>query len=321
MPNLITMSRLGNLGRWGNQVFEYSFLRTYARRHNAEYQTNRWVGQLLMGHNDPPITEQLPKLTERRDPHVVHDSQGNVIHTHPQLGLSYPPKGAEAIGHDMEGYCQFHTDYYVPDREFIRDLFVPTESIVQRMAPAVNKLRRLEGTVIGLHMRRGDTGRFVFYVTPNEWYLHWLEQHWHEYKNPILFVASEEPDDYKAFAKYKPITSLDLLSLSKLPYTVYNYLRCDRERPTPISMDWFPDWYLLTQCDVLVFGNSTFSFTAAMMNRGLQQAWRSRLSTQEFERIDVWNEWPMVREDVREYPDVPDTRHSRSPTQWMRHSR
>jgi hypothetical protein len=107
--------------------------------------------------------------------------------------------------------------------------------------------------------------------------------------------------------------SSDLLELSGDPYEIYNYLPCDLREPTPIAMDWFPDWYLLNQCDVLVFGNSTFSYTAAMLNPGLQSAWRSMLSTQQFDEIDPWNDWPIVREDLRNYPGVADTWYDRNP--------
>jgi hypothetical protein len=305
--DLITMSRLGSLGRWGNQVFEYAFLRTYAKRYGLEYQCRPWIGQRLMGYTDPPITMQLPKMDERREPHEIKEPSGRVVGTHPHLGLSYPPEGDEARGHDFEGYCQFHTDYYLPDRDFIQSLFVPTEEIHRRMQPATQELRKLGSTRIGVHLRRGDTGRFVYYLTPNEWYLQWLEEHWGRFTDPVLFVASEEPDDYKAFAKYKPITSRMLMRLDPDPYAIYNYLREERQHPTPLNMDWFPDWYLLCHCDVLVFGNSTFSFTAGWVNPHLQEAWRSRLSTQRFEKIDLWSEWPLLREDLRQYAGIPGT--------------
>ncbi len=311
MSNLITMRELGLAGRWGNQVFQYAFLRTYARRHGLAYQTGQWIGQALMGHADPPIVEELPAFVERRDARFLCDSQDAIIETLPHMGPSYPPEGDEVRGHDMRGYCQFHTSYYAPDKEFIRGLFVPTESIRRRMEPAADRLRGRGKRTIGLHLRRGDTGRFIYYLTPNQWYLRWLEEHWQD--GDTLFVASEEPGDRAAFAKYNPVMSSDLLELSDDPYDFYNYLSYDLRNPTPIAMDWFPDWYLLNQCDVLVFGNSTFSYTAAMFNPNLQSAWRSMLSTQRFAAIDPWNDWPLVREDIRNYPGVADTWYDRNP--------
>lgn len=307
MPNLITMRCLGRQGRWGNQIFEYAFLRSYAHRYGLYYQCDRWVGQRLLGCSDPPIREQLPIYRETIESKLPAHLE--------QLNLTFPPSGDEVRGHDFRGYAQFHTSYYNQDQRFIRDLFTLSPVVAERIQPPVADLRSRGRVVIGLHMRRGDTGRLIFYLTPNQWYLEWLEKHWEGYDDPILFIASETPEDKEAFAEYHPVTSADLLSLSDDPYRVYNYLKPDLTDPTPTSMDWFPDWYLLTQCDVLVFGNSTFSFTAAMMNQNLQNgsAWRSRLSTQTFEVIDPWNEWPMVREDIRDYPGVADTWYDQNP--------
>ncbi len=306
-PDLITMSCLGQKGRWGNQVFEYAFLRTYAHRYHLSYQCNEWVGHRLLGHSDIPICEHLP---------VYKETIESTLPAHlEQLNLTFPPTGDEVRGHDFNGYAQFHTSYYAQDREFIRDLFTLNTNVAERVQPTVADLKSRGKTIIGLHMRRGDTGRLIFYLTPNRWYLEWLEQHWGDYDDPVLFISSETPEDREAFAEYDPIMSSDLLSLSDTPYQVYNYLKPDLADPTPISMDWFPDWYLLTQCDVLVFGNSTFSFTAAMMNRNLENGsvWRSRLSTQTFESIDPWNTWPMVREDIRDYPGVAGTWYDQNP--------
>lgn len=303
MSNLITMSCLGRQGRWGNQVFEYTFLRSYARRYDLYHQCNEWVGQRLLGCLNPPIREQLPVYRETIE-------SKSPIHL---LNFTFPPSGDEVRGHDFVGYAQFHTSYYSQDRQFIRDLFVLSPEVAERVQPSVADLKSRGKTVIGLHMRRGDTGRLIFYLTPNQWYLRWLEQHWDDYDDPVLFIASEVPEDKEAFAEYNPVTSSDLLSLSDKPYRVYNYLKPDLADPTTTSMDWFPDWYLLTQCDVLVFGNSTFSFSAAMMNHNLQSAWRSRLSTQSFELIDPWNSWSMLREDIRDYPGVADTWYDENP--------
>jgi len=305
MNNLITMSCLGKMGRWGNQVFQYIFLRAYAKRYGLEYQCPRWIGQQLFGHNDPLLSETLPTYHERRQQS-----------RHPGgLNECYPPEGDEVRGHDFLGYAQPNTQYYAPDKEFIQGLF-QLDPAHELCGEPLAKLRRRGRTIIGLHMRRGDTGRFIFYLTPNEWYLRWLDENWARFDNPVLFIASEDPDDAKDFAQYGPVTSANLLSLDTKPYGIYNYLLPDMNSPTPTKMDWFPDWYFLTQCDVLAIGNSTFGFTAAMMARGLQECWRSRLSTQAFERIDPWDCLPLVREDLRDFPGIPGTWYDDNPN-WI----
>jgi hypothetical protein len=306
MQNLITMNALGRMGRFGNQVFQYMFLRVYAKRYGLTYQCPRWIGQLLCGHDDPLVSESLPTYHEVLKPPLLSPAA---------LTETLPPEGDEVRGHDYCGYAQPHVSYYRPDREFIRDLFQlnPKQS---RLDAGVTALRQRGATVIGLHMRRGDTGRYIFYLTPNQWYLDWLAKNWSRFDNPVLFIASEENRDAAAFAEYNPVTSADLLDLSIEPYRRYNYLECELNTPTPVSMDWLPDWYFLTQCNVLAIGNSTFSFSAAMMARNLRECWRSRLSTQTFERIDPWDALPIVREDLRDWPNIPGTSYDNNP-KWI----
>lgn len=312
----ISMSHLGRMGRWGNQVFQYIFLRTYARRYNLSYQAPRWEGQRLFGFKDPPIIgPRLSRYDEHWDKVISHSTINNYQDA---WRPSIAPKDGAVIDHDYCGYCQFHTSYYTPDKDFIQNLFIPTQEVQARIALAIGKLTQhqaLPKTVIGLHLRRGDTGRAIFYLTPNEWYLAWLEEHWQAFHNPQLFIATEEPSDVKAFVAYNPITSADLLQLDLLRYLSYNYLRCDLASPTLQSMDWFPDWYLLTQCNVLLFGESTFSFSAAMVSTQLSEAWQSRLSTQTFERLDPWNAQPLRREHLDEHPPIPGTRYVRN-SKW-----
>jgi len=306
---MITASCLGRMGRWGNQVFQYMFVRSYARRYELQYQVNPWVGQILYGHEDPSITVQLPRYDERK-------SRVGGLKQQPDLNVAWsqslPPDSREVIGHDFHGYAQFHTSYYRPEQEFLRGLFAPPEALYDRINPAAENLRQ-SPTVIGLHMRRGDTGRAIFYLTPNEWYLRWLKENWGRFLRPILFIASEDPSDAEVFRDYNPVTSADLLPLAADRYRLYNYLRCELADPTAANMDWFPDWHLLTQCDVLLFGESTFGFTAAMMAQGLRECWRSVLSKQAFIQIDPWDSYPLVREHLGDYPNVPGTFYTQNP--------
>jgi len=141
----------------------------------------------------------------------------------------------------------------------------------------------------------------------------WLDQHWSRLDSPVLFVASENPADAEAFRDYNPVTLADLGGeILKAPQDAYNYLRCDLVNPTPVTLNWFIDWWLLICCDVLVFGESTFAFTAAMLGH-CREAWRSVLSKQAFVRINPWDSYPLVREDLRDYPDIPGTAYPDNP--------
>jgi hypothetical protein len=291
MQQYISMSRLGRYGRWGNQLFQFAFLRLYAYQHHLTLQLPPWAGNQILGAVDSPVTVKLPPKNERREP---GSSQG------------IPPAGDELAGHDFHGQAQYHTSYYRPHREVVRSLWRPTDVLQQRMAPAAGRLDSLGRTRVGIHLRRGDYGRFHFYITPVRWYLDWLEEHWHTLDNPVMFIATEEPALVDEFQDYNPQTAGSLgVDLVAEPLPTYPYLPEDLRAAEPHQLDFFPDWYMLTRCDYVLMGNSTFAFTAAMLSHRLQHAFRSDLPTQRFHELDVWDSLPLTHDVVADYPHVP----------------
>jgi hypothetical protein len=66
---------LGRLGKFGNQLIQYAFLRIYAHRHGLGVETPRWVGQKIYGFSDPapkrlraPVVDAwIPRYARRRE--------------------------------------------------------------------------------------------------------------------------------------------------------------------------------------------------------------------------------------------------------------
>ncbi|KKL95892.1 hypothetical protein LCGC14_1850020 [marine sediment metagenome] len=290
--NLITMSLLGKYGRFGNQLFQYAFLQTYARTWGLEVQTAPWVGEDLFGLPSRPVTVKLPAYEERHD------------NTH---GIYKPllPVSDEASGHDFCGYAQYHTSYYSSFLAIIRNLFWPRKEVLDRLAPALVKFQDMGRTRIGIHIRRGDYGRLIHYITPVAWYKQWLTEHWQAFDDPVLFMATEDRALAKEFAEYSPVLAEDLgINLKTEPLPSYTYLHHDMKTRDPHQMDFYPDFWLLQNCEVIAAGNSTFSFVAAMLNVNLQQFWRSHLPTQSFVRVDPWDAHPLTWDRVEDYPHV-----------------
>lgn len=287
---VISMSKLGQMGRFANQLVQYMFLQTYGRRHDLEVQTPSWIGQELFGLQDPPITGPLPEFVEPYD----KDESRMVI-----------PRLAQPLEDvDVAGYFQYPTRYYAPDRPFIQQLFTPVPALQQVLDAAVARLRRQGRTVVALHVRRGDYGYSYFYRTPLEWYQHWLACMWPAWTEPVLFVATDEPREVlPAFQRYRPVTASDLgLKLPMAPY--------------------YPDFYLLSRADVLAIPNSTFSFVAALLNQNLQAAYRSHLSDPledpPFRSFDPWNAEFLERgATVEQYPHIPGIAKP-PPPRWRR---
>lgn len=260
---VISMSTLGTNGRFANQLFQYGFLKIYAKQHNLRVETLDWIGQYLFGHNDPVISKKLPEVIDRST--TVHNSK--------ILNAKEPLKNVE-----IWGYFQYHTSYYNPEKEYFRSLFKPVPAVERKMQPALDCLRSKGKTAIGIHLRLKDYGFSYFFIAPTIWYKKWLESIWETVEEPVLFIASDEPEKVlQDFSEYNPVTTKDL----------------GIELP---EAEFYPDFYLLSHCDVLAISNSSFSFAASMLNeRGklfVRPDWRS----QKLVSYDPWNSEPLLRD-------------------------
>lgn len=299
MPNVLRMSKFGRMGRWGNQLFQYMFLQTYARTHGMTVEIPAWVGNELYGFEDPPCGNTPCTRVVEKGEHGIDDT----IIPH----IPAPLQNA-----DVEGWFQYHTSYYKPHEDYIRELFAePSPDVRFRMRPIRDKLWSLGDTTVGLHFRRGDYGRNMFYITPVDWYVAWLREHYSRVPNPVIFVSTESLDvltELKAKfpqARYETCESLGI-NLRDRPLVHYNYLPRDKRTHDPRQMDFFPDWYLLQQaCDIILMPNSTFSFGAAMTSPRLRELWRSEPALQRFDRINPWHAFPAQFVKQKDFEHIP----------------
>lgn len=264
MDKTVSMRNLGEMGRFGNQIFQYAFLKTYAFRYNLKVETPPWIGQYLFGHQDPRISKKLPTVTEKD------------VRNHTNI-LQYAEPKYQNV--DFKGYFLFHTRYYAPYKVYFRSLFEPVPEVKSIVKKGVTELLSNRKTLVGLHLRRGDyldyqndkKYKHLFPIVPNQWYLDWLEYLWRTLSNPVLFIASDEPDkvlpDFKAF---KPITSKDLLV--DLPQASF-----------------YPDYYILSQCNYLAISYSTFSFSASMLNQRGNVFVRPIMQQKKLVQYNPWN--------------------------------
>lgn len=252
----ITMSTLGSNGRFGNQFFQYAFLKIYALEHQLKVETPAWIGQQLFGHCDPPLSLRFPAVLEETN----------------QLNQSQIPYAAPAYKNiDLWGYFQFHTRYYAPYQDYLRSLFEPVPEVKQIVEAALDRLRSWGKTLVGLHLRRGDYGSIEFPIVPTAWYRECLRGFWETLDNPILFIASDEPQTVLPdFADYHPVTVSDL----------------EIELP---QAEFYPDFYLLSQCDAIAIANSSFSQAACLLNQRGKFFFRPHFPSQKLVPFDPWH--------------------------------
>lgn len=297
---ILSMSFLGKLGLFGNQLFQYAFLRICAEKSGAQVECSPWVGQILFGHNDDPVSYRLPPAVEYREigeqrrmgesfydfvPEFIPFLEDITSQNSSRVGSTALEAGLANV--DLWGFFQFHTRYLKPYRDYFCSLFQPVSDLKTALDQGLETLRSKGNTVVCVHIRRKEyltypQARHTFPVPP-EWYCEWLNSIWGDLDNPVLFVCSDDPDSVLSnFAQFHPLTAKDL-----------NITLPERFQETNLAF--YIDFYMLTQCDVAVISNSTFSFAASLLNdRGrlfVRPHWD--FSTK-FTTFDPWDSLPLI---------------------------
>jgi hypothetical protein len=224
-----------------------------------------------------------------------------------------PPEEDSLVNHDFYGHAQYHTSYFADTQKDVRRQFTPVPPVVKRMQEPQARLFDSGLTQVGIHLRRGDYGRRIFPIIPVSWYLNWLDRNWSQLVAPSLFIATEDSSLVEAFAKYHPSTVTTYgVKLNAAPMKNFNYLPHDLKHGTRESMDWFPDFYMLSKCNIILGPSSTFSFFAAMLAPNLKSDcrgyWRASLAHEDFIGEDPWNSYPLLRQHCDHYPNLPEIR-------------
>lgn len=262
------MSQLPNNGMFANQCFQYMFLRVYAKENNLTYQYSWWPGVDLFDLGDTPgITISLPRYNDIPESSIT---ESPVIKNFPK-------------DVDLRGYFQYHTSYYRPYKDFIREIFTPKKYLNDQM---IEVKRSLGKKIVGVHFRRGDYLRKGhFFMTETSWVKDALKDF--DLSDYIVYIASEGPGDIiPDFAGYNTYSALN--------YTIDCPFWDHRIRKRTLNQ-FFADFWMLMNCDILLISNSTFSFMAAMLNTHCSTFLRPHYSLKGFIPFDPWDSEPLFR--------------------------
>jgi tetratricopeptide (TPR) repeat protein len=252
----ISMRSLGNKGRFGNQIFQYSFLKIYAEKFNLEIGTEEWAGQYIFSLNDPrPSTL----------PGVVRESQVNMIDALRSTECKLANK-------DITGYFQFHTNKWSAHRALFQSTFAPKGRFFDLLSPTISQIHATTDALIVLHLRRGDFGSTRFAVSPLNWHLEWLQEIWPQYRNPVLYIATDDPNIIQSFSDFSAIGFPDL----EIDFDLN-------------GIEYIADWIMIQQGSVLGLSNSTFSMSAALANHRANVFYRPDFSANRLIEFDPWN--------------------------------
>jgi len=159
-PNTIQMSSLGNNGRFGNQLFQYAFAKSYADKYNCVLEIpSDWIGRKIFKIEDNVLTNPLPM------------TDGDEI----QFG---------EINIDMFGFFQHQKFLDIMDIKKVKEWFTFKEEIVDLFV-------KPKDFYVAAHLRHGD---FVhakqFCTITHECYVNTCLEN--GYNKEDIIVVSEE---------------------------------------------------------------------------------------------------------------------------------
>jgi hypothetical protein len=297
-PLVVSMWCLGRLGKFGNQLIQYAFLRIYAHRHGLATMTPKWVGQKIYGFADPAPTRLRAPVVDAWIPRYARRREFGVfalLHLLRWMRESWREEidwvefdheilsndSAPLVDVEFWGTCLFPTRTYFAHQSFFRSLFQPLPEIEAKVRPMLDALRRSGRTVVGIQIRLGDFWQYVdcnwAFIAPTSWYVEWLDGIWDDLADPVLLVCSDEPERIRDdFARFDPVTSADIDA------------DVCREM-TDAGYGFFPDFYLLGHCDVLGVSASSFALVPAMLNDRCQRFFRPDARAGRLVSFDPWN--------------------------------
>lgn len=237
---LIAMSALGENGRFSNQLFQYAFIYFYGLRHGLEVLTPPWAGTQLFGvsdhWNEDHSLGQLQFFAFDDDDLALWD-------------LDFPP-----INFDAWGYFQEIPECWRSHRNLLRKRLKLTDDLARPLENWLGDLtENATRPLIAIHVRRGDyislqhQGLPWYRLVPESWYINWLEEIWPKLANPLLYIATDDPEGViPKFEKFAPISLANAAVNIRLPEQVI-------------------DFEVLRRANFVAIANSSFSRMAGIL--------------------------------------------------------
>ena len=249
----VQMTLLGSYGRFGNQLLQYAFVRLHASEHDLIAEFPDWIGRDLFDLDDLLPSASLPRADEKD--FDVSDALSRT--------------GRTLAGHDVAGFFCGSTAAWGDRAAQFRALYTPGGKIRPLLDRAWHALECAGRTVVAIHMRRGDFGYGKYWIAPPEWYLAWLSAIWPGLDKPVLYVATDDETVVPRFAEFSP----------------WDARRLDVHIP---GADFMVDHHVLRNADKVAISNSTFSFTAAMLNQRALTFMRPHPNRRELVPFEPW---------------------------------
>lgn len=266
---MVTDSRLGEMGRFANQGFQYLFLRSYSEEQGYDFANPPWIGDQLF--HIQPGTSDVPKMPFSIEQQGLRFNDCSIANS----PVTFPNT-------DILGYFQYDMRYYAPYKDILLRELAWRAPFADRAAQIRRAFDSAPGAVAAIHLRRGDYGYKYFFITPNEWYVEWLRDLRNQHPDLSVYIATDDPAAAEVdFAEFNVISVTDLGLTEHDP-------------------DFFADFAALTCADYVGVANSSFSFLASLMNTQARGYARPSLADRKLIPFDPWTSEPLLYDTTAE---------------------
>lgn len=230
----VAMSDLGFRGRFGNQLFQYAFLKLYALRNHAVPRLPPWTGEQIFGVKEA-------RAEPGHYPRLVFEDRDND-------DLQLWEDDLAPVNVDFSGYFQELPPSWKAHRAFLRRLLTVRPEWREALAPAISALKKQGRTLLCVHIRcfqdYDPTAPHINALPPGL-QRDFVKAIWPRLENPVLHVATDGGRDIlDMFADFPA------LAMPTLPPGM------------PVHLG---DFLLMQSADVLGITNSSFSRMASLL--------------------------------------------------------
>lgn len=233
---MIIFSKLNELGRLGNQLFQYSFTRLVAEKNNFTYGVPEWPGRILFENLDK---DSYPELIS----YSIFTEDSSITEN------AYPYYSLESFNDNtnLVGYFLNH-QYYTDNKNFIHSIFKLESSVQEDLNLIISKISQ-NIPLVSIHIRVSDFlgyGDTLFPILSDQYYCDAIEEIYKTLNTrSIVFLICSDESENTLLKNYS--------FLSKINY-IYQHEH--------VILDLFS----MASCDAHILANSTFSWWAGFLD-------------------------------------------------------
>ena len=275
----------------GNKTLKYFTMISLAEKIGARIQIEPWLGDLVFNTDHDLISAEPTVFLNEESGHP-----GNYDPRHSNI-INNVDENSEEI-YDIASYCNtfYHTSFFRNYKDQILSQFSFKKKIKEDLANKFSKLKSdLDfDRMFVVNVRVGDdyAAKHQFPLEPVKNFLRTvfdLEQIDDRWR---MVVCADDPEKIRnEFDEFNPIFLKDHMDY-KISLEEIGHSSSLVETLEGSSLDFLPDYYAMTIADQLFCSESTFSYSAAMLNQNHGAGfWRVSIARNTIENFDPWNTW------------------------------